>query len=153
MPSPDNALQAAVYQRLAGYAPLAAALGGPKVYDFVAPELVAPYVVIGEDTLTAWDTKTNAGWDCTLTLHCWDARAAGRKSVKALLGLVHDALHRQERGLAVAGFALVELAREFQTTVQEAGVEGASDHYYHGVARYRALLEPSASAPWPLLLL
>ena len=141
MPSPDNALQAAVYTRLTGYAPLTAALGGAKVYDFVTPKLVAPYVVIGEDTLTDDDTKTAQGWDCTLTLHVWDFERAGRKSVKAILSLIHDALHRQEASVTLTGFALAEIKRDFQTTLREPGVEGEGDHYYHGVARYRARLE------------
>jgi hypothetical protein len=140
MPSPDNALQSAVYQRLTTYAPLTNALGGAKVYDFVQPNLAAPYVVIGEDTMTGDDTKCGNGWDCTLTIHVWDFEKAGRKSVKALLSHIHDALHRQEASIAVTGYTLTQLIREFQTTIQEAAIEGENDHYYHGVARYRALL-------------
>jgi hypothetical protein len=142
MPSPDNALQAAVYARLTNYAPLRQALGGQKVYDFVQPKLEAPYVVIGDDTLGDFSTKTENGWDCTLTIHAWDFEKAGRKSVKALLGHIYDALHRQEASVSVAGFSLIELRFDgFQTTFQETAIEGANDHYYHGVARYRALLE------------
>jgi methionine aminopeptidase len=141
MSSPDNALQAGIYDRLTGYAPLTSALGGQKVYDFVSAKLVAPYVVIGEDTLSDWDTKTNSGWDCTVTIHAWDFLKAGRKSVKTLLSLIHDALHRQESEIVVAGFTLTEIRRDFQQTIQETGIEGENDHYYHGIARYRALLE------------
>lgn len=157
MASPDNALQSGLYARLIGYAPLTAALGGKKVYDFVTPKLVAPYVVIGEDTLTEFDTKTEQGWDCTVTIHVWDFERAGRKSVKNLLSLIHDALHRQEASVTVADFSLTEIRCEFQTTIQETGVEGENDHYYHGVARYRALLEPVTAvtitqASWPVVL-
>jgi hypothetical protein len=142
MPSPDNALQAAIYQRLTGYAPLTTALGGQKVYDFVTPKLVAPYVVIGEDTLGDFSTKTNNGWEATLTLHVWDFEKAGRKSVKALLSHIFDALHRQEAAVTVAGFSLVELTWDgFAATFQETGIEGENDHYYHGVTRFRALLD------------
>lgn len=142
MPSPDNALQAAIYTRLINYAPLTTALGGDKVYDFVQPKLVAPYVVIGEDTLNDNSTKTENGWDCTLTIHAWDFEKAGRKSVKTLLGQIYDALHRQEDAVTVAGFTLTELIWDgFQTTIQETAVEGENDHFYHGVTRYRARLE------------
>jgi len=156
MPSPDNALQAALFKRLTTYAPLTSALGGQKVFDFVTPQLVAPYVVIGDDTLTEWDTKTEDGWDCTLTLHVWDFEKAGRKSVKNLLSIIHDALHRQEASLTLVGFTLVSLAREFQDSFQDISEEGANDHYYHGVARYRALLEPApvitvTSGGWPVV--
>ena len=143
MASPDNALQAAIYTRLTNYAPLTTALGGPKVYDFVSPKLAAPYVVIGEDTLTEWDTKTESGWDCTLTIHVWDFEKAGRKSVKSLLSLLYDALHRKEATVPLTGFILTELRWDgFQTSIQETGIEGENDHYYHGVTRYRALVEP-----------
>jgi hypothetical protein len=141
MPSPDNALQAGLYVRLTAYDPLLAALGGQKVYDYVSPKLAAPYVVIGEDTLTGDNTKTELGWDCTVTIHVWDFERAGRKSVKTLLSLVYDALHRQEDQITLAGFSLVEIVNEFQTTIQETGIEGENDHYYHGIARYRALID------------
>lgn len=137
--SPDNALQAAIFARLTGYAPLTTALGGSKVYDNVPQGTAGPYVVIGDDTLAEWDTKSRSGWDCTLTLHCWDFARAGRKSVKTLLSLIHDALHRQESSITVAGFSLVILQREFQQTFQETA-EGDTAAYYHGVARYRAYL-------------
>lgn len=150
--TPDNALQAGIFARLTGYAPLTAALKGQKVFDFVAPNETAPYVVIGEDTLTEDDTKTELGWDCTLTIHVWDFAKAGRKSVKNLLALIHDALHRQE--FPVTGFSLTEIRCEFQTTIQETGIEGESDHYYHGIARYRALMSPYVAPPaFPYALL
>ncbi|WP_020474240.1 DUF3168 domain-containing protein [Zavarzinella formosa] len=141
MSSPDNALQKGVYDRLVGYSPLTTALGGPKVYDHVPQGTDAPYVVIGDDTALDWDTKDKAGWEFTLTVHCWDFAASGRKSVKALLGFIYDALHQQEDTITVAGFALVQIRREFQTSFQETAVEGDSDSYYHGVARYRAVVQ------------
>ena len=156
MPSPDNALQAGIYARLAGYAPLTAALGGQKVFDHVPAKFPPPYVRIGEDTLSEFDTKTEEGWDCTITIHAWDFEKAGRKSVKELLSHIFDALHRQELNMAVAGFTLVEIRREFHDTFQEVGIEGSSDHYYHGVARYRVMLEPVPTAivtsgEWPVV--
>lgn len=148
MPSPDNALQSAIFSRLTRYAPLTAALGGPKVFDFVPANLAAPFVVIGEDTLGDASTKTENGWDCTLTVHAWDFEKAGRKSVKTLLGHVYDALHRQESAVSVTGFTLVELIWDgFQTTLQETAVEGENDHFYHGVTRYRARVWPAPPAP------
>jgi hypothetical protein len=137
--SPNNALQTAVYARLTGYAPLTAALGGPKVYDHVPQGTPAPYVVIGADTLADAGSKSGDKWEFTVTVHAWDFEAAGRKSVKALLGHLFDALHQQEGGITVAGFSLVQVRWEFEETFQEAA-EGGTDHYYHGVQRYRALV-------------
>ncbi|WP_152051826.1 DUF3168 domain-containing protein [Tautonia marina] len=142
MPTPDNALQAGIYARLTGYAPLTTALRGQRVFDYVQPKQSAPYVVIGDDTIGDFSTKNGNGWDCTLTIHVWDFEKAGRKSVKALLGHIYDALHRQEASVSVSGFALIELRFDgFQATFQETAIEGENDHYYHGVARYRALVQ------------
>lgn len=114
MASPDNALQTGLYSRLTGYSALTTALGGSKVFDHVPQGEAAPYVVIGEDTLTEWDTKSKAGWEATVTIHVWDHEKAGRKSVKALLSHIHDALHQQEANITVTGFNLVQIRREFQ---------------------------------------
>lgn len=140
MAHPANALQAGVYSRLIGYAALTAALGGSKVYDHIPQNTAAPYVRIGEDTLSEFDTKTNNGWNCTLTIHVWDYEKGGRKSIKTLMGHIYDALHKQESSVTVSGFTLVMLICEFQETFQETAPEGASDHYYHGVMRFRALI-------------
>lgn len=139
MASPDNALQAGIYARLTGFAALAA-LVSTRVYDFVPENAAAPYVVIGDDTATDWDTKSKAGWEFTVTIHCWDFEKAGRKSVKSILSAVHDALHQQQSTITVTGFTLVQIRREFQQTFQETAVEGANDRYWHGVARYRAVV-------------
>jgi hypothetical protein len=141
MTYPANALQKAVYDRLTGYSPLTAALGGSKVYDFVPESAAPPYVVIGDDTDADWSTKTWAGWECTVTIHAWDYEAAGRKSVKTLLGHLYDALHEQEAGLSVSGFTLVQIRYEFAQTFQETAADGAPDRYYHGVMRFRAVIE------------
>lgn len=143
MSSPNNALQAAIYTRLTGYSALTTALGGSKVYDHIPQGADAPYVVIGEDTLSDWDTKSTAGWECTVTIHAWDFEKAGRKSVKAILGHVYDALHQQEANIAVTGFTLIQIRWENESTFQETAVEGANDHYYHGVQRYRAVVQGS----------
>jgi hypothetical protein len=140
MTAPANALQAAIYARLTGYAPLTS-ITGLHVYDYVPDTAQPPYVVIGDDTAVDWSTMTTDGWDATLTIHCWDFEKAGRKSVKSILSAVYDALHRQEASIPVAGFTLVLIRSEFEQTFQDTGVVGPGDRYYHGVARYRALIQ------------
>lgn len=135
-----NALQAGIYTRLTGYSALTTALGGSYIYDHVPQSQAAPYVVIGEDTTIEADTKTYNGWDFTITIHCWDYEKAGRKSVKTLMGHIYDALHKAEGSVTVSGFTLVFLHCDFQQSFQETAVEGAGDHYYHGVQRFRALI-------------
>jgi len=140
MSNPLNALQAAIYTRLTGYAALTTALGGSKVYDHVPQDTPAPYVVIGDDISIPSDTKTSNGWEVTLTIHCFDFEKAGRKSVKTLMGHIYDALHKSETNITVTGFTLVYLTCADQLTYQETAYEGAGDHYYHGVQRFTALI-------------
>jgi hypothetical protein len=138
--TPDNALQAAVYGRLTTYSPLTAlATGG--IYDFVPETASPPYVAIGDDTATDWSTKTTNGWDATLTIHCWDYEVAGRKSVKTIMSAIYAALHRQELSITLAGFNLIMLQFEFATTIQDPSIQGQGDRYYHGIQRYRALIQ------------
>lgn len=140
MATPYNALQAGIYARLAGYAPLTTRLGGVRIYDHIPQGSAFPYVMLGDDTATELDTKTSGGWEVTVTMHAWDYAAAGRKSVKEILGHMYDALHRQEASITVTGFQLVMLNVEFIETFQESASEGASDRYYHGVMRARAII-------------
>lgn len=140
MTHPANALQAGIYNRLTGHSALTTALGGSKVYDHVPQGTTAPYVRIGEDTLSESDNKTRNGWEFTITIHVWDFDVGGRKSVKTLLGHVYDALHKQEANISVSGFTLVSFLYEFDDSFQEHPIEGASDKYYHGVIRFRALV-------------
>lgn len=141
MSTPSNALQKAIYQRLTGYAPLTALIGSSQVFDFVPEDAQPPYVLIGDDTAIDWGSKSADGWETTLTIHAWDFEKAGRKSVKAILSAIYDALHRQEASVTVTGFTLVQLRWEFEQTFQDASAEGQSDRYYHGVQRYRALIQ------------
>ena len=138
MSTPSNALQAAVFTRLKSFSALTT-LVADRIYDFVPEDASPPFVVIGDDTAIDWSTKTNNGWEVTVTIHCWDFQKAGRKSVKAILSAIYDALHRQD--VPITGFKLVEMQSEFETTIQDTSVEGDNDHYYHGIARYRALIE------------
>jgi hypothetical protein len=140
MGTPNNALQAAIYTRLTGYSALTSlATGG--IYDFVSEAIQPPYVVIGDDTATDWSTMTTNGWDTTLTIHCWDFEVAGRKSVKAIMSAIYDALHRQEANVTVTGFNLVMIQSEFETSFKDTTVQGQNDRFYHGVQRFRALIQ------------
>jgi hypothetical protein len=140
MALPLNAFQAAIYTRLVGYSGLTTALGGSKIYDHLPQNVTAPYVVIGDDTCIVDDTKSNNGWELTATIHCWDFEKAGRKSVKTLMSNIYDALHKSEANITVTGFSLVQIYQEFSETFQEVNAEGASDHFYHGVQRFRAII-------------
>jgi Protein of unknown function (DUF3168) len=140
MGTPANALQAAIYSQLMGF-PALTSLVGTRIYDFVPPEAQPPYVKIGDDTAIDWSTDTESGWSMTVTIHCWDFEVGGRKSVKAIMSAIYDALHRQEASIDVQGFNLALLQWEFEQSFQDPSEVGQGDHFYHGVQRYRALVE------------
>lgn len=129
-----NAFQSAIYTRLASQ------LGATPIYDFVPQSSSFPYVVIGADTAIPADTKSNDGQEFTSTIHVW-GKGAGRKSVKTLMQSVYAALHHQETAITVTGYSLVLIRCEYSETLQEQGAEGDTDHYYHGVMRFRALVK------------
>lgn len=140
MAQPLNALQAGIYARLTGYAALTSVIGSGKVFDHVPQGQAAPYVVIGEDAVAGADCKSSNGWEFIITIHCWDFEKAGRKSVKTIMGHIYDALHNADTSVTVSGFSLTYLLCEFQESFQETGIDGAGDHYYHGVQRFKAFV-------------
>lgn len=141
MSTPSNPLQAGIYSRLVNYAPLTALIGSSKVFDFVPETAVPPFVKIGEATAISDYTKSNRGWQYTITIHAWTFEVAGTKAVNAIMSAIHDALDRQESNITVAGFSLIQIECEFEQTFQEPTAEGQGDRFYHGVQRYRALIK------------
>jgi hypothetical protein len=140
MATPSNPLQAAIYTRLSNNSALTSLVGSSKIFDNVKPSATPPYVVIGDDTSNGWDTKTGNGWEATVTIHVWDYEKTGRKTVKAIMSAIYDALHRQQSNITVSGFSLVNIRCEFETSFQDTTVTGQADSFYHGVQRYRVLL-------------
>jgi hypothetical protein len=63
------ALQQAVFSRLDNDTGVKSVVTG--VYDEVPQTARLPYIQIGDDTVNPYDTKTDNGEDCTLTLHCF----------------------------------------------------------------------------------
>lgn len=85
------ALQAAVYQRLAGDAALAA-LVGAAIYDVVpAGQLPTTYVSLGPEDVTDRSDKTGRGAEHRFTVSVV-TEAAGFQTAKAAAGAVSDAL-------------------------------------------------------------
>lgn len=54
-----------------------------------------PYVVIGEDIISEWDTDTETGGDATVAIHTW-SRDNGRQEIKELQGIIYGLLHRRD---------------------------------------------------------
>jgi hypothetical protein len=141
MGTPSNALQAAIYARLTSFAGITGLNPAPSVYDYVPQGAQPPYILIGDNTALDWGTKTNDGWDMTVTIHVWDYEKQGRKSVNQIMSAIYDALHRQEANITVTGFSLIQIRCEFEHPFQDTTEVGQNDSFYHGVQRYRALVQ------------
>lgn len=112
-----------------------------SIYDAVPQgDAAFPYIIIGEGTCRDWSSADINGMEQTLTLHIWDQPATtghrGFKRVKQIMAAIHDTLH--DAALTVAGQTLVNLRFVDGETVRDA--DGVT---YHGVARYRAVTQPT----------
>lgn len=128
-------LQQAVYSALSGNAALAALLGGPRIYDDVPHTAAYPFVTMGQTSSSDFGTATEDGEEHILTLHVWSA-AGGRSEAQLLMGAVRDVLHNAP--LTLSGHTLVNLRQQFADIRREA--DGIT---IHGLARYRAVTQPS----------
>ncbi len=61
------------------------------VFDWVAPDAVAPYVTVGADAVTDWSTKTGIGHEHRVQLSVWDD-APGTARLKALAAAAEAAV-------------------------------------------------------------
>lgn len=128
-------VQTALYTRLSAEVSLA------TIYDDVPdqpdgkPEDLMPYVVIGEDTGTAWDTDNSLGNVVICTIHVF-SHYEGKIQAKQIMGEIYTALHRQAANLSATGYTFVDCLFDFADVVDED--DGA---IRHGTARYRITLE------------
>jgi len=88
------AVQAAVYERLAGDTALAALLPASGIFDAVPDDTPFPYIVFGDLTARPADTQGTTGYDITLDIETY-SRNAGMKEAKGLMQAVYDCLHNQ----------------------------------------------------------
>lgn len=142
-----NAIQVAIFTKLRADGPLGALLpasvidgdAGKAIYDQPpqpsAPESSTgfPFVVLGDDTATEWDTDSSFGQETTITLHVF-SRATARKECKQIQDAIYNAL--QDASLAVTGHTAVLCFFEFSESF--ADPDGATQH---GVSRFRILTE------------
>lgn len=143
-------LQAAIYTRLAGFAPLTDLLptyaysGGsvPAIFDQVpqasdsGSDAPFPYVRMAGPTDFEEDTDTETGFQSTVIIHTW-SRARGNEEAQEIQAQIYAALHWYE-GLAVTGFGVSGIFQEFSEIMT--GPDGITRH---GVQRFRVIYEPT----------
>lgn len=124
------AVQTALYSKLTGTSAITSLLASSSsVYSRTPDEASFPYIVIGHDTATDWDSKTFNGMDISVTIHVW-SRYRGNKECLQIMGAIYDALHNQS--LTVTGQNHIFTRLEYQqTTLDPDGIT------FHGVQRYQ----------------
>jgi hypothetical protein len=134
MPASAAALRAAIHGALKNDGPLAAMLGGAKIYDEPPREAALPYVTLGEAVVSDRSTSTETGDEHALTLHIWSRQGGHREAhliSGALLHALIDApLAPEGQHLANLRFVAADIRRE------------ADGRTYHGIVRLRAVTEP-----------
>jgi hypothetical protein len=134
MPHSSVSLRAAIHAALANDSPLAALLGGARIYDEPPRDAALPYVTLGEDVVGDGSTSTEAGDEHALTLHVW-SRQGGHRQAHVIVGAVLEAL--ADAPLALDGHHLANM--RFVVADVRREPDGRT---YHGLIRMRALTEP-----------
>lgn len=122
-------LQQAIYARLSSDQVLSNMVSG--VFDEIEEGTPLPYVHIGDETTSPYDTKTDYGEDFTVTLHVF-SKGPGKAEAKRIMDVILQSLTAAP--LAVAGFAVDGIEREFLEVFHD----GAA---YHGVCRFRVYIK------------
>lgn len=93
------------------------------------------YIIIGNDTMTEWDTDGQTGFEGTIVIHTWDTTAANRSFIplKEIMGDVYNLLHRAE--LSLISYNAIGLDFEFSETFLDP--DGLTRH---GVQRFRVYM-------------
>lgn len=131
MSASDWPLQQAVYTALIGDTTLMDAISG--VYDEVDQDDESfPYVTIGENIQSAWDTDDDPGDSNLFAIHVW-SREGGRKETKVINGYIYDILNRNR--LSVTGYQTVDCIAENSRVDKDP--DGKT---YHGINEFRITL-------------
>ena len=131
MSSASWALQQAVFSTLSMSDDIKELVGDPpRLFDAVPRSSAFPYIVVGEDGESNWDTATEAGSEHALAIHIW-SRGGGRKEIKLAAQAVRECLNGAS--LALTGHTLVDLRYLSAAFVRETDGE---------TVRFRAVTEP-----------
>jgi hypothetical protein len=134
-----NEVQRMVSEALKGDSELLSLLTGKGVYDDkpqpgdAGDPSIYPYVTIGEDINTAWDTDDTTGADNSITIHTW-SRAKGYKETKTIQGVIYDILNRAELGTSEYAFVTCEF-------LQHTAIMDSDGETRHGISTFRILLD------------
>ncbi|PCJ69190.1 MAG: hypothetical protein COA62_11175 [Rhodobiaceae bacterium] len=130
------ALQQAMHAALIADAPLGGFVSN-RIYDRPPPDVIFPFVTLGDMEVIAADTGEGLGVDAgathRLTLFVW-SRKNGRRETKEIMSAVYEVLHNA--ALSLPGHTLVSLQFE-RGSIGFAGEAEA----VRGQLRFRAYTE------------
>src|SRR5262245_33293940 len=138
MAAPAAELQNAIFSTLVADSALVAALGGQHVHDSLPKNVVSPYVTFGGTRVYDWSTGTEIETEQLFTLHVW-SKANGDAEALGIMVLIRVRL--ADSLMPLGGRDPVRLRMEFFELRYD---EDLAMH--HGLARFRAIAEPSAGA-------
>ncbi len=133
-------LQRALLAHLSAYQPLIDALDGPNIHD--APphrssgSTAATYLVIGDESVTAFSSQTTNGAEHEITLTLWSA-VRGYATLKSAMAALYDAL--EQTPLTLTGGVVVSLRFLTARTSRE-----ARGRLRRADCRFRLLVEHDA---------
>jgi hypothetical protein len=126
--------QASLFNALAASDSIQSLLGSPpRLYDHVPPGATFPYIAFGAIQALPYDTKTEMGFEQTITFNVW-SRYRGSKEAKDILQAAYDALHRA--ALSVSGE--IFLLSEFHSADLVLLDDGIT---YHAAMRFRVITQ------------
>lgn len=125
-------LQSAIYTRLNDQLSVPVYDAVPQAVD-AGDNSAFPYVTIGDDSSSEFDTDTSVGFDTDCTIHVW-SRYRGRREVKEIQKAIYDALHLYD--LPVSGYHTVMVL--FETADSFMDADGITRH---GVMVFRIVTE------------
>lgn len=137
MPSASVALRASVHAALSASAPLAALLGGARIYDEPPNNAAFPYVTLGEARIADYSSDGVKSEEHQLVLHVW-SRQGGHREAHLIAGALLQVLDDAE--LPLGGHRLINLCFSLADIRRE-----ADGRTYHALVRFRAVTEPISS--------
>ena len=130
------ALQIGLRPHLAADTGLQALIGDTaRIYDEVPEDAVFPLLTIGESRIREIEGVEGAA-EHDVRVNAW-SRWGGRKEIKTLTDLVHDALHNGD--FSVDGYTIVNCRFVFADLFRRPDADT-----YQGVMRYRIVTETAA---------
>ena len=127
------ALQQAIFAALSASSDLQALIGN-RLFDFVPPDSIFPYVVLGDGNESDWSTATEDGTEHAVQIDVW-SREPGHKEAKQIADVIRATLNNA--ALTVTGATLIDIRH--LTTDFSRESDGQT---FQARLRFRAVTEP-----------